>query len=37
MKWMKEMLDSVTASDMPSTVVVVDNKSTDGTGGFIKV
>jgi hypothetical protein len=33
MKWMKETLDSVTASDMPSTVVVVDNKPTDGTGG----
>jgi hypothetical protein len=33
MKWMKETLDSVTASDMPSTVVVVDNKPTDGTVG----
>jgi GT2 family glycosyltransferase len=36
MKWIEEALNSVIDADVPSTIIVVDNKSTDGTVDFIK-
>ncbi|MDR3129072.1 MAG: glycosyltransferase family 2 protein [Tannerellaceae bacterium] len=36
MEWIEQSLNSVIKSDIPSTIVIVDNKSTDGTPAFVR-
>ncbi|MBN2485924.1 MAG: glycosyltransferase family 2 protein [Bacteroidales bacterium] len=36
MQWYKKCFDSIAGADIPISIVVIDNNSTDGTPGYIK-